>query len=415
MSSDFPRAVVLVLDGLGAGYLGPYGNTWIETPTFNQLASQSWLLEQALIDSPNLELLYRSLWTGRHAARPAPPDSPPAASLLQRLAQAGASTLLITDEAACAQHPLAQAFERTQWVAAEDVAEPVTCAEDTSFARLMAAAIEALADELPPLTWIHARAMQAPWDAPLEFRQQFLEEDDPDPPETAVPPRLVLPTDYDPDLLQGWLWAYAGQVMLLDLCLQPLVAMLDRLQPPPLLILMGARGYPLGEHGAIGSAVDRLYSELIHVPLLVRAPAWNVAALRSQPLMQPPHVHGALCHWFGVEPEVGPTHQLGELLDETTVQHELAVCLDSGQWVLRTPNWLARLTGSCPDPSRDAAALECQLFLKPDDRWDVNDVADRCPEITHGFRGLLQQLWAIRHQPSWPDCMVVPDSIRERP
>ena len=102
MSSDFPRAVVLVLDGLGAGYLGPYGNTWIETPTFNQLASQSWLLEQALIDSPNLELLYRSLWTGRHAARPAPPDSPSAASLLQRLAQAGASTLLITDEAACA-------------------------------------------------------------------------------------------------------------------------------------------------------------------------------------------------------------------------------------------------------------------------------------------------------------------------
>ncbi len=101
MSSDFPRAVVLILDGLGAGYLGPYGNTWIETPTFNQLASQSWLLEQALIDSPNLELLYRSLWTGRHAALP--DASPPSAgSLLQRLDRAGVSTLLITDEAACA-------------------------------------------------------------------------------------------------------------------------------------------------------------------------------------------------------------------------------------------------------------------------------------------------------------------------
>ena len=42
------RAVVLVIDRLGAGYLGPFGNTWIDTPCFNQLASQSLLVRSSM-------------------------------------------------------------------------------------------------------------------------------------------------------------------------------------------------------------------------------------------------------------------------------------------------------------------------------------------------------------------------------
>ena len=33
------RVLVLVVDGLQAAYLGPYGNEWIDTPTLDQWAA----------------------------------------------------------------------------------------------------------------------------------------------------------------------------------------------------------------------------------------------------------------------------------------------------------------------------------------------------------------------------------------
>ena len=61
-------AVVVVVDRLGAGFLGPYGNTWLETPFWNEMADQSVLFEQAITDSPDLARIYRSYWQGVHAA-----------------------------------------------------------------------------------------------------------------------------------------------------------------------------------------------------------------------------------------------------------------------------------------------------------------------------------------------------------
>ena len=70
MDQDTPRlrrAIVIVIDRLGSGFLGPYGNTWIETPALNELASESVLFEDAIADSNDLTLLYRSYWSGVHA------------------------------------------------------------------------------------------------------------------------------------------------------------------------------------------------------------------------------------------------------------------------------------------------------------------------------------------------------------
>ena len=74
-----PRnAVVLVVDRLGAGNLGPYGNTWIDTPQFNRLAMESLLCEFALSDCPCLSTAYRAYWHGGHALSPRwrPPRCP---------------------------------------------------------------------------------------------------------------------------------------------------------------------------------------------------------------------------------------------------------------------------------------------------------------------------------------------------
>src|SRR5215510_6364278 len=100
-------AIVLVIDRLGAGWLGPYGNTWLDTPNFNRLAARSLLCETVLTDSPDLAVACRSFWTGRHALEPI---SDAANSLLGRATAAGTTSLLLTDETQVFNHPLAAEF-----------------------------------------------------------------------------------------------------------------------------------------------------------------------------------------------------------------------------------------------------------------------------------------------------------------
>jgi hypothetical protein len=53
-----PRnTLVVVVDRLGAGFLGPYGATWLDTPALNRLAGQSLLIEHVLSDSPELDIV----------------------------------------------------------------------------------------------------------------------------------------------------------------------------------------------------------------------------------------------------------------------------------------------------------------------------------------------------------------------
>ncbi|MEO2022879.1 MAG: hypothetical protein ABGX05_13745, partial [Pirellulaceae bacterium] len=61
------RAIIIVVDRLGSGFLGPYGNTWVDTPAINRFASQSILWEHFLSDSPLLSSIYQSYWSGKHA------------------------------------------------------------------------------------------------------------------------------------------------------------------------------------------------------------------------------------------------------------------------------------------------------------------------------------------------------------
>ena len=51
------NAICLLIDGLNAGYLGCYGNASIGTPEFDRLASESFVLDQAILDSPTCRAL----------------------------------------------------------------------------------------------------------------------------------------------------------------------------------------------------------------------------------------------------------------------------------------------------------------------------------------------------------------------
>jgi len=369
------NAICLIFDRLHVGYLGAYGNLWIETPAVDRLASEACVFDQAWIDSPRLESLYRSYWRGRHALCPdLPADRSPTLPALLR--DAGVSTALLTDERIVARHPLATDFDELIEIDPPWQAQGAPEIEQTHFARCFVQMIDWLESAQGPfLLWCHLAGLATSWDAPPAFRRAYWEEGDPQPPTSAEVPEKMLPKDYDPDEVWGFCQAYAGQVSLLDTCI---AALLEFLRSGPagsetLLVLTSARGFPLGEHQRIGPCDEALYSELGHLPLLLRFPDRSAATFRSQALVEPADLWATLLDWWAIAGHASsPT--AGSLLpivrqEVQTLRDRLCIAGQGIQRAIRTPAWYLR------------TADEPELYAKPDDRWDVNNVAIRCQEV----------------------------------
>ncbi len=125
-------------------------------------------------------------------------------------------------------------------------------------------------DETSSMTWIHTRGLYGPWDAPLGMRAELLDEEDPAPAEYVDPPVSILDVD-DPDELLRHRVAYAAQIAVLDACLGGLVDALEGFyrESETLIMVMGSRGFALGEHRAIGTECKALFSERLHLPWLL--------------------------------------------------------------------------------------------------------------------------------------------------
>jgi arylsulfatase A-like enzyme len=397
---------VLVIDGLSARYLGPYGNTWIETPAMNRLAANSLLAEQSYADSPDLATVYRSYWTGIHAAGPQAPPRPSPETVREQhsagrvwlpewLASKGISATLLTDDLEVAEHPGANLFDQ-RIVSADHDANPEPAADITTtrIARLFALAIDFLERTSAPFfLWVHAKGMRAAWDAPLSFREQFLGEDDPPTTLDTSPAVGYSAKGFDPDELLPQTYAYAGQIALLDLCLDSyLDAVAGAAERGPLCHLFTSpRGYPLGEHGVIGIEDAGLYEELLHTPLLAQFPERLGAGQRTQALIQPADLFATLLSFLNSplappreeRPGVRGESILPLAVDERSPwrRHALSISA-SGEKSVRTRYWSIR---------RANAQAPVELFLKPDDRCDANEIASRLPQVASDMTALLDE------------------------
>ena len=402
-------ALVIAIDRFSAGYLGPYGNTWIDTPALNRLASQATLFENVIGDSPDLEEVYQSYWQGTHSIfRSAPSDSP---SLAQRLEASGVNSVLLTDSPSLGEHALVRDFGDRRVLDLPIPEQPASGVEQTRMAQLFAEATQLLvtADE-PFLLWLHVAAMGSAWDAPMQLREQFADAEDPSPSPTVRVPNIVLEQDHDPDDLLGLTHAYAGQVAVLDRCIGALVDAIDsRFSAEQLLlVLTSPRGFPLGEHGRVGACGDQLYSEVLQVPGIVRHPDPNTRLYRCHDLVQPPDLYRTLLDWFGQPPQDEQPCRLSMLpllAGEMNWDRQLACARGSGQMAIRTPAWFL----VAPDNAPSA------LYVKPDDRWEVNEVSDRCGPIAEQLREALERIAGshpLADLPELTDELVEPSSDR---
>ena len=383
MASDKNRsAVIVIVDRLGAGALGPYGNTWIDTPQFNRLAARSLLCETMLAESPDIAAAYRSYWTGRHILEAEAPDSAwlPVAK----------SATLITDEKPLLDAPHARAFAE-HLVVPSGAGRRAEELDQSSLGQVFLTAIDAIrAAQGQGLFWVHSRGMSGPWDAPLALRNQFAAEDDPLPPDFLDPPEKQLPEDPDPDELLGVAHAYAGQVTLLDACLGALLDELDELpgREERLIVFSSPRGYPLGEHRRIGPCDNALYGELLQTPLFISRGDGIGARQRTQTLVQPCDLYATFADWLtGSSPRGFARSLLPITESQTAPQREMICSIGPSQRAVRTAAWFLRESTVADEP-------QWELFAKPDDRWEVNEIASRCGDVPELLAAKCDELQA---------------------
>lgn len=339
------------------------------------------------------------------------------------------------------QAAVSDCFDEVIWVGDEESSSKgvgehklAPSIEQTRMARFFAEAIERISElEANTIVWLHARGLSGPWDAPYTYRQHLAHPDDPDPPHFSDVPETYFDTEQgDPDELLGVQQACAAQVAMIDDFVGVILGLMetDSAWDGTLFCCSAPRGFPLGEHGLVGQqplvasgvggsqqAVDDavaelklegasqvgspvetawampLFNEMLHVPLLVCLPRGSVfadeRAIRSGQLIQPSWIANLLRYWLDHQERLPGSEgdnrftEFWQAVSQSlpTGRTECVISTSDSAVAVQTHAWkfIRRFDDEGFAPSADL------LFVKPDDRWEVNDVSRRCRQVVEAF------------------------------
>ena len=368
--------------------IGPYGNTWFDTPGFNRLASESLLLEQCIADSPDADDRLRSILYGKHVMDQA--EDRTQRHLADAIGSTGTQVILVTSSSDLAPS-LMEPFDEIIEVDLPEATGLATELESTRMAAFFAAAVDVIRDARPATTLVlDCPDLNWCWDAPYPYRLLLADSEDPSPSELLQPPSLQYNavTD-DPDQLLDFQLAYGGQTVVFDQLLQIMLSEIDH-SPwanTALFCFTATRSFPLGEHGVVGYYRPLLNVEAIHVPLLIRWPVRQRIFGRSQQLVQPGSLYELLRDWHGSEaagdshepvfPQLSPTRFLPA--HSTSALVSACHSQDARYAAIQTHAW------------KYISGPASHLFVRPDDYWEFNDVAALCPGVAMDLERQLGQ------------------------
>lgn len=406
------RWIVISLDALANLALGPYGSSWNSTPSLDQLAAAATTFDRVIVPSDEPSETLQRCWTARIDGE----------SWVQRCRRSGRVELLALRDLA---HPeradhlatvATQAgFDACTLVDWQFAAEPADEVESTAFAHLVMTLLERLQPALdePPsaddgldwsVLWLHSDFLARHWDAPrwlfplqeLDDGEEPIDPSDPEywdddaagadeestavaspPPlqDTTQPPHYQIAADDHPDWVTSWMQTYGCQVRLVDHVVRWVQEFAEQLDPNIGIAIVGTSGMSLGQNGWIGHRAGPVRSPQIQVPLMLHAP--GQAPLRCPELTALP---AALSYLLpGARPPspavwAQQTARLplgADIMDVAEDTPQVITESARAVRVVTTPQWFL---------VRDSDE-QVSLFLKPDDRDDVNDVASRCQDV----------------------------------
>lgn len=402
------KILVIVARGLQAGAVGCYGSQWIDTPALNDLAADGVVFDQHFADAASPEGARRAWRTGCYRLpAPSPTSAPaePANDLLALLDQHNIPTVLILDESQPSPAGSDQGWQTVERVTPDDP-------DDTPLEATVSAvetALEELGEQPRWLLWVELATLLPPWEVPEEFQgpyfreepaEEELEEDEEDEDEDEedeekdedeeseplTPLNEPEPGQVDPGddtLFLRLQSSYASAVSYLDAGVGQLLEVLGdkELLDQTLIVLLSDCGQALGEHGIVGPVRPSLHEEIVHLPLLIRLPGGAEAGRRVVALTQTVDLAPTLAEFFGLGLP-GHGQSLLPLLHGQADKVRDYACAGSEvgggiEWCLRTPAWALLLP---VQPHPEDANRSAQLYLKPDDRCEVNNVLQQHQE-----------------------------------
>lgn len=245
----------------------------------------------------------------------------------------------------------------------------------------------------PGMHVIEAPSLLPPWTLPPDMLGVYCEDEDQPLEPWPDPPIGFQASDAFTDLerLQN---TYAAAVTYWDArlgdILQPMRASgeIDDL----LVCVTASSGMPLGEHGQIGPHRPWLHEETVHVPLIMRLPNAREAGLRIAALTQPGDLLPTFHQYLGNGPPANHERSLWPLIRDEVAAirlHALSAWQigPARERSLRTREWAVVL----PESSFPGDAVRGpQLFVKPDDRWEVNNVRQQHLELAEELENTLR-------------------------
>ena len=472
------NVIVVVCNSLHLGFLGAYGNPWIETPNLDRLAAEGVVFDHHFPENLTTLPTRRSWWTGRYGfADPEQgwtPLRPDELILPDLLWDKGVRTALISDVPLLREAGLGygRGFDEVIWMRGQGydplvppaTLEPAGCdsrtsracgclddddetralwksrweqflrnravletdrVENTGVARTVQTAIDWLerrgGESDPFVLWLDLFTPHGPWDPPQPYRDQYVTvepdefeageegdlidgrvDDDEEIDIEDVAALIDVPAGAVGDVLsEAELFrlrrTYAGSVTLADHCLGELFEAMRRLgrMDDTLLVFTSDQGEPLGEHGFVRRFRPWLYEELIHTPLIIRMPGGQVRrrpapgpGADGRPVADHRRRRSGYRRSCGDE---GPLHghDLLPLIrgEQTKVRDYACMGMDVAEFAIRTHLWhLIVPVENDPDEPRTA-----ELFRKPEDRWDQNNVIEQNIEVAEHLELALRR------------------------
>jgi arylsulfatase A-like enzyme len=397
------KILVITPRGFHLGYLGCYGNAWIVAPCLDTFASESVVFDHHYSDCPSPVGAWRAWRTGCYNF-PTPGNesiSLPLAScdILSVLRAGNMPSILITDSPEVHDPNDSRAWQEVHAISAGKAKESYW----KESWKAVSESIRQLDSHEHGLLWLETSFLIPPWTVDASGCDDLSAEIDEESPEETIEP-LLHPTMglLDPSEESTFLRlqrTYAAAVSRLDRELGELWRRLrrDDIYDSLMIILTTDRGFPLGEHGLVGDSQPWLYEELVHLPLMVRLPNGANAGQRIGTLTQSVDLMPTLLEAFSLSfPETHGSSLLplirGE--QERIRDHACSGLLrgTATEYALRTQDWAFLLPedtrpGDAYPPLRDR-----QLYVKPEDRWEVNNVLQHYPELVEQLEETLRAL-----------------------
>jgi arylsulfatase A-like enzyme len=388
-----PDAIAMIsIDSLPAWMIPAFGCAWVAMPNLDRLAGRGVVLDRVMATSDDTHETLGAL-----AGRCSSITQGTALPALMTAANREHATTLVTDDTRLAH--MTRGPANVHLVAHADESSPASTAAGTHFGRLFDAAADLIARGDHRFVWCHASSLGGTWDAPVSFRDRYVDPDDPPPPAGTRVPTMHVGPDTDPDILVAIRHAFAGQLTLLDHCLGTLLTAIAARSERWTILVTATRGLGLGLHDAVGRAPMLPFSEVMQLPAILVDHRERMAGQRYGGLLTPDDLGATVIDMLGSSPEPSsdPRHgrSLRSLLeawhlptrDRVIARSELGAAIATPSWHLVQPN------GDAPSWS------PARLFAKPDDFFEACDVADRCPavadELASLVRGDLQHAWTI--------------------